>query len=205
MMKICRIFRKYSQGRKASRGLTLIEVLIATVVMSILMAALLTLYSEGQKYFINENTQADVLQESRYPLEWLARDIKGSTSVVSSWGSYSTSENTLVLQVPSVDGSGLIIDVEAEFDYIIYRTSTGRLQRIVDANDGVSSRTDRSRFLAENVTSLSLTYYDATDTQLSSGYEAAASVKMALAISEKGLGRTFQETLNSKVKLRNKA
>ncbi len=179
--------------------------LIGLAVMSILVVALLSLYSKGQEQFMNQNIQSDVLEKSRYPLAWIARDVKSATQVETTWGSYTTSSNTLILAVPAVDASGLIIDVNSEWDRVIYRLSNQKLQRIYDAKEGVSARVDGSRNLADDVTGLSLTYYDASDAVLSSNFTTAASVKVSLSTGRKGFRRAFQESMNSKFKLRNKA
>jgi prepilin-type N-terminal cleavage/methylation domain-containing protein len=186
------------------RGFTLIEMLIGLVIMSILMGALLSLYSKGQQQFMNQNIQSDVLEKSRYPLAWIGRDVKSAAQVAATWGSYTTSSNTLVLTVPSVDSGGLIINVNSEFDYVIYRVINRKLQRIYDAKEGVSARVDGSRNLADDITGLSITYYDASDATLSSNFATAASVRVSLSTARKGFRRTFQESLNSKFKLRNK-
>jgi len=204
MAKLSRIFRRLTPREARARGLTLMEVLMATSIMTIIMIAILLLYSEGQKYFINENIKADVIQESRYPLSWIARDIKEASAVVPNWGSYTTSVNTLVLRVPAVDANGLIIDVEAVFDYIIYQLNARRLERIIDAEDGVSARSDSSRIVAVNITSLGFAYYDSSETELTSQFDKTFSIKVSLTSRQQGLGRTFQETFSSKLKLRNK-
>jgi prepilin-type N-terminal cleavage/methylation domain-containing protein len=191
------------KGRIGSRGFTLIEMLIGLLIMSIMVMGLLSLYSKGQAQFMNENIQGDILESNRYPMAWLARDVKSATQVATSWTTYTTSASTLVLQIPSVDANGLIIDVTSQFDYVIYQLSNLKLQRIVDAGTG-SARADGSRYLATDVTGLALAFYDASDATLSSNFNTAASVRATLTANHKGFQRSFQGTLNSKFKLRNK-
>jgi len=205
MKKISEISRKFKNRTSKTRGLSLIEILIAMAIVAVILIALLSLYTTGQKYFINESTRADTLQDSQYPLAWITRDVKEALQVLSSWGSYTTSSNCLVLEIPSVDSSGVIIDISADFDYIIYRLNSNKLERIIDALDGVSSRTDDTRVLAENTNSLVFAFFDSQGAELTSGFDAASSINIALSSSRQGVGRTFQETLNAGVKLRNKA
>ncbi|MGA2587459.1 MAG: prepilin-type N-terminal cleavage/methylation domain-containing protein [Candidatus Aminicenantales bacterium] len=195
--------RPWKIGPTRSRGFTLLEMLIGLLIMSIMVMGLLSLYSKGQTQFMNENIQADILESSRYPMAWLARDVKSATQVATSWLTYTTSASTLVLQIPSVDANGLIIDVASKFDYVIYQLSSLKLQRIVDAGTG-SARVDGSRYLATDVTGLVLAFYDASDATLSSNFNTAASVRATLTANHKGFQRSFQGTLNSKFKLRNK-
>ena len=197
-------FRRFWKAAGRKGGFSLIEMLIGLVILSLLVVALLSLYSKGQQQFINENARAEILEDSRAPFAWIARDVKSAIQVAANWGGYTTSDNTLVLQVPSVDSKGLIIDVDADFDYIIYLVSNNRLQRIIDAKEGTSARVDGSRYLADNVTEIRVTYFDDADNELSSGFDTAASVNVSLSTSLEGFQRTFQESLNSRFKLRNK-
>jgi hypothetical protein len=165
-----------------------------------------TLYTSGQRYFINQDAQAKVLREGRYVLDWIARDIKEGIQVVQNWSGYTTSTNCLILQVPSVDATGLIIDIANEFDYIIYRRKPEdpkRLERILDAKDGVSFRADSTRQLAERVDAFSLS---SEGVELSSVGDLATvfNIDIALTTKQRRHGRDFQETLNTVVKLRNK-
>jgi Tfp pilus assembly protein PilW len=176
--------------------------------MSIVMLALLSLYIAGQKFFFNQDTRADTIEDSRYPMDWMARDIKESTQVAlnSVSGTYSTSANELVLEVPSIDATRLIIDIDTTFDYITYRRNPqnpNRLERIIEAN-AASSRVSSTRVLADNVNALSFRFLDNLGLELTSNYDHTDSVEITLTSRQSGLGRAFQEVLNTKAKLRNR-
>ena len=199
--------KKLSPKKFKAKGFTLAEVLIVASVVSLIMTTLLSLYVAGQRYFINESARADVLRDIRQGLNWLSRDIKEGIQVVSSWDAYTTSANCLVLQVPSVDSNGLIIDVDNEFDYIIYRLNSqfpNRLERIVDAKDGVSSRVDSSRAIITRVDSF-LLRSQGVDLSSVSDLSHVSRVDLTLITTQNRLGRTYQETLKTGVKLRNKS
>jgi len=125
---------KFKKKKFNPTGLTLVELLVVLALSALIILALVTLYTSGQRYFINQDAQAKVLREGRYVLDWIARDIKEGVQVVASWSGYTTSTNCLILQVPSVDASGLILDIENHFDYIIYRRKPEdpkRLERFI--------------------------------------------------------------------------
>jgi prepilin-type N-terminal cleavage/methylation domain-containing protein len=199
------IFRK----RKAPKGLTLIELLIVVAISAVIMIALLSLYMEGQKYFFNENAKADTIEDSRFPMTWISRDLREALQVVASHGSYSTDANTVVLELPSLDpGTGALMT--GSQDYIIYRRNPDypeKLERIIDAAEG-TGRQDRTRVMADAVNAFVLTYYQQDGITPASPITDTFIVDVTLSSSIKGIQRTNQpyvEPLNTRVRLRNKA
>lgn len=189
-----------------SNGFTLIEMMIVISIAVVIILALLGLYITGQKYFLSESSEVDALRYSRQVLTRVSKDIKEGIEVLASYDTYTASDECLILKVPSVDSSGIIIDVENDFDYIIYRlhpSFSNRLERIIDANDGVSSRTDTTRTIADKVGSLA---FSSGGVGLSSvsDFSQIFSVNVSLTTQQSWMGRTYQETLNTLVKLRNK-
>ncbi len=198
---------KVKKKKSSPKGLTLIELLIVTTIVSFIMIALLTFYAAGQKYFITESARADVLRTNRQALNWLSRDIKDGIEVLASYDIYTTSDNCLILKVASLDANGLVIDIANDFDYIIYRvnpTFSNRLERIVDANDGVSSRVDVTRVIADNTGAFVLS---SAGTGLGSiaDFSLVFKVSISLTTSQTWVGKTYSETFNTTIKLRNKA
>lgn len=192
-------------------GLTLIELLIGLALSAVIMLAFMSFYVEGQKYFFNQNTRADTLEDSRYPMAWISRDIREATQVhdgaVSVDGTdYSTSPLCLVLETPAIDGAGAII--AGVTDYIIYAVSGPRLLRIVEA-DAASSRASRSRVMADAVNAFGLVYLRSDGvTPLTSAFTDTFVVDVTLSSSRSGLyrpGEPYVETMNTQAKLRNKA
>lgn len=135
------------------RGMTLIELLIVVAISAIIMIALLELYMTGQKYFFNQNSRADTIEESRMPMARISRDIRDASNVSDEKRTiggtdYETGPYCLVLEVPSIDAAGLIT---SGIDYIIYAydSENRTLLRIVDPTGGV--RTSARRVLADNL------------------------------------------------------
>ncbi|MFC2167184.1 PilW family protein [Acidobacteriota bacterium] len=193
------------------KGMSLIELLIGMVLMSIVVLALFSLYNSGQKHFANQDTRAEILNDSRITLTLLSRDIKEAVQVepgpIDLGGvSYSTSASCIILRVPSVDANGLIIDIENHFDYLVYQvnpSNSNELLRIVEGKDGVSSRLDGNKLLTGNINSLVMSFLD-TDGGTVSDYAESAIIDIALTVLRKGIQRTYQETMNTQTKLRNK-
>ena len=190
-----------------SKGFTLIELLVVVAIASLIILSILSLYSIGQRYFLTGSARTDVLRNIRQVLNWISRDIKEGIQVLPSWDVYTTSNTCLILQVPSLDSNGLIIDIDNEFDYIIYHLNSeypSRLERIIDAKDGVSSRADTSRVIATEVNSFQLSS-GGVDLSAVSDFSQVSSVYITMITAQNILGRTYQETLNTRLKLRNKS
>ena len=202
--------RSPCRKRKAPKGLTLIELLIVVAISAVIMIALLSLYMEGQKYFFNENAKADTIEDSRFPMTWISRDVREALQVVAGHGSYSTDTNTIVLEVPPIDPITGSLTTGSP-DYIIYRrnpTYPERLERIIVAESGTGGRQNRTRVMADAVNAFVLTYYMQDGVTPASPYTDTFIVDITISSSMKGIQRTNQpyvEPLNTRVRLRNKA
>lgn len=198
---------KRKKKKSIPKGFTLVELTVVVALMAFIMLILMSLYVTGQQFLMTESARNDVIRDNRYVFDWISRDIKGAVQVVSSWDAYTTSSNCLILQIPSVDSSGLIVDIENELDYIIYRLNSehpNKLERVVDAKDGVSSRVDSTRVLATRVNSFLLSS-DGVELSSVADLTQVASIDIAMTTKQNRLGRDFQQTLDSTVKLRNKS
>ena len=188
------------------RGLTLVELLITVAVVSLILSALLSLYSAGQRYFLGESVKLDGLRDIRYVRNWISRDIKEAVEVLPSWDVYTASDSCLILRIPSVDASGYVIDIDNDYDHVVYRLNPqiqSRLERILDAKDGVSTRSDGSRFLSTKVSSFLLSS-EGVNLSSVADFSQVASVDISLITQQTLLGRSYQETLQTGVMLRNR-
>ncbi|UCE21519.1 MAG: prepilin-type N-terminal cleavage/methylation domain-containing protein [Candidatus Aminicenantes bacterium] len=188
------------------RGLTLVELLITVSVISLVLSALLSLYSAGQRYFLGESVMLDKLRDIRFIRNWITRDIKEAVEVLPSWDVYTVSDSCLILRIPSVDANGYVIDIENDYDHVVYRLNPqipSRLERILDAKDGVSARSDGSRLLSSQVSSFLLSS-EGVSLSTVADFSQVASVDVSLVAQQTLLGRSYQETLQTGVMLRNR-
>lgn len=147
-------------------GFTLPEILVTILIFSAVMGTIVFSYIGYQRAFLVATSTLDVRNDIRVALDTMTRDIRWAVEPVSSHGSYSNSSTCLILKVPSIHPktaaaptpAGEIINVGTTHDYITYRTSGETLERIVDANDTVSTeRTDGTTPIARDVRSLAFT------------------------------------------------
>ncbi len=199
--------RRFKPKKYQPKGITLVEVLVTVTIVSFMILAMLSLYVAGQRYFTTGTAKSDVLRDNRQVLNFVSRDVKEAIQVMPKWDVHTTSSDCLILQVPSIDSSGLIIDIDSQFDYIVYRLNSeypNRMERIIDANDGVSNRADSSRTIATRVSSFQLSS-GGVDLSAVSSFDQVSSVVITLVTTQSQLGRTFQEILHTGAKLRNKS
>jgi hypothetical protein len=201
------------KGKKTRHplGISLIELLMGLAVSSIVILAFLSLFVIGQKTFYNQDARSSTVDNTRFPMNWLTKDINMATTVLPgpvtiSGTNYSTSENCLILQVPGIDANGWIIDIDSHLDTIVYALDPEHplwLRRIVDAEDGVSARVDTSRVVSDNIDSLIFGYLDAAETEVGS-YDEAEVITVSFNSTRQGLGRTYQQGVTTSIKLRNR-
>ncbi len=222
-------FKTYLRGRRTGRrrapagGMTLVEILVGIAVAAVVMIALLQLYVAGQKYFFNQNSRTNTIEQSRVPMGRISRDIREATSVADGpvtafdGQQYSTGPTSIVLDVPSIDGAGMFI--AGSTDYVIYSYDAGgqRLLRIVSVNAGV--RANHVDTVATNLADdgsggspFKLKYFrsDAM-TEIHSNYGDATNgayiVEVELTAQGRSIQRTgqnFVETVRTQATLRNK-
>jgi hypothetical protein len=138
-------------------GFTIVELLVANIVA---IMAFVVLFYVTFKLQGNLNVTSGILgisEKGRFASNRISTDIRLAKSVTSSYGTYSTGDTTIVLQVPSIDANGDIIDPDNYLDIIIYTldsTNPEQLLRIVDANTA-SSRSDITETVTEYIDTLS--------------------------------------------------
>ena len=143
---------------KKNRGFTLVELQVASFISLVILLAILSLYLFSLHSFTAGNTILDVYANSRNAIGWMMKDIRCAKQVVSSVPitgdpshSYYTTDNSIVLMVPSIDASGNVIS--PCYDYIIYFLQGGDMRRIVQ-KDPLSARKAENRIIASYCSSL---------------------------------------------------
>jgi prepilin-type N-terminal cleavage/methylation domain-containing protein len=143
---------------KGSQAFTLVEVLVAALITGILSTIIAGVFLSAKNGYIANDSALEVHADARQAMDWMVRDIKWANQAIGSVNIggtvYSTGLNELVLNIPSVDGSG---DIRAGFfDTVVYTLNGTDLMRIVDP-DPVSARVARNDTVANNVNNLRFT------------------------------------------------
>ena len=188
--------KQYNQGKQKGRwneaGFSFAEFIVSMGLGVIVMSAVFSLDVLAKQSFTVNSGALDIHAGARNAMDWLTRDIRWASQVVSSkvigGTTYASATNELVLEMPSIDVNGDII--EGTSDFVAYRVITSgsnkKLQRVVLLGTG-SYRNANTRDLT--------LYLDATTPiTLYSGGTAVTSVADKSTVSQ------LQVTLNAKKK-----
>ncbi len=144
---------------KREQGFTLVELIIVLAICTVLMLGFLSLFEWHQKIYTLEQADVRATSAVRTTLNHMSLyiaqgyEIKATRNV--SGTDYTTSSNTVILQLPSVNSSGNVI--AATFDYIVFYLDDGSIYQLIEAGSG-STRDSGSKLLADNVNAFTLTY-----------------------------------------------
>src|SRR3989338_4727844 len=141
---------------RRKRAFVLAELLTAVFITLLMMIIAIELFMS-----ISKNSQIlmaylNCYLKGREVVDIVSRDCRMASRVMDGYAGYMTTDDCLVLKVPSVDESGDIIDVNAEFDYVIYRLNGADLWKTVipaaasarDPYDGVFKKDIESFYVS---------------------------------------------------------
>lgn len=147
-----------------SAGFTLVEVLMCIAILSILFGTIYRTFDTFNRSYTKENVKAGVQQKARVGIDVMARDIRLAglnplSSANAGFNADPAKTNTTSIQFSAdINYDG---DVEDPFEDIRYALNGDRLEQTSDLGSGMVVDT-----LMENVTGLTFTYLDETDTVL---------------------------------------
>lgn len=147
-------------GRNRNRGFTLIELMVTMVVVSIIMAAIYSVYAALTRSYTTQNAAADVQQAVRATIDFMAEDIMmaGLTNPEEDYGgidvgiSVAGSTRISFNADRNMDGD---TDAGDAFENITYALAGDQLQ--ITDNTGTES-------LIDNVVNLQFRYFKENDT-----------------------------------------
>ena len=157
-----RILRCGQNQAVKSAGFTLVEVMMCVAIISIVFGTIYRSFDIFSRSYTTENVKAGVQQKTRIGSDLMARDIRlagldplGSANA----GFISGGTNTSSIQFSAdhnYDG-----DLDDPFENITYALNGNILEQTSDLGSGSVAAT-----LLDNVTDLTFTYLDATDTTM---------------------------------------
>lgn len=164
------IFRTSSTNSPG--GFTLVEMVMALAISSIVLAAVYSVFTIANKNFTTQNVAASVQQNLRSAIGLMARDIRlagldptDSDNFGIAFASQTTIRFTLDSIDSSIDDFNGIVD-EANFEEITYDFQNSQDQVVQTLYETVTSSSPNTAVLIRNIEDLKFAYYDAENTNL---------------------------------------
>lgn len=176
-----------------SRGLTLIELLVSIVLLSILLTVFTSAFVSGIKVYQREFRTANLQSENRMVLDRIISDIKQAYRVENA-----SDSDTLILALPSIDANGNILyEATGEFkpDYFTYTKNGSNLEKDISPDTG-SSRTVVTKTILDKISNLTFTYIP--------DLNSAEEVEARLITQDQSSGQAITVDNTSRALLRNK-
>lgn len=179
------------------RGFTLIESIIVIFLFALVMLAVTDMYISFNKSYSKQVASINTSLSAAALMDEVQRTTLQANAVVASHvysgTTYTTSTTTLVLSLPSIDGSGNI--VSNKYDYAIFYLAGSTTYRILDT-DASSARAPSSKKLSDVIGSLAYTYNNVTPSS-------STMITIDATTTSTAEGQTFQKHLTQQVNLRN--
>ena len=144
-----------------TRGMTLVEVLVAMAISGILLAALANLFGSFIALYACQNAFRNTAGASGAVLHGIGAAALPADQILSihdfAGTSYGSDAGTLVLELPSVDANGAL--VSEQYDYVAFYRSGTSAYRTVAASAG-SARHSGTTKLGDTIVSLIFSYDD---------------------------------------------
>ena len=142
-----------------NRCFSLAEAIISVAVVMYILVAFLVIYSNFDKFFNRQQAEIGMGNSAREAAKELQDDALQADKIMSSQTisgtAYTTGAHTVVLEIPSVDGSGNAIS--GKYDYAVFYLTGKNLYRRMQA-DAVSSRRSELNKISNAVSVLTFTY-----------------------------------------------
>jgi len=185
------------KSRQKERGFSIIEAIFASAILIFVLGAFVVLYTNFSKFYNRQQAEINIGNSARESVKELQSSILQADQIAASHTfsgtTYSTDQDTLVLEIPSIDGSGNI--VSGKYDYIAFYLTGNNLYRLIDA-DAASSRSSGQNKISDAVSALTFTYNNPNLTL-------ASKVDVNLQMQTISGGQTIFYNLNQKIYLRN--
>lgn len=185
------------ENKPKKKGFTLIEVIFAVAILVFMFVAITYLYNNYYNVYFYQQTNVSVADSAHAAMNELQNAALQADKIITSHTfsgkTYSTDQHTLVLEIPSIDDSGNIVD--GKYDYVVFYTTGTNLYKRIQA-DAASSRSSNFTIIGGMISALTFTYNNA---DLSKASEISTDIDVQKAARK----RTVTYHLKQEIYLRN--
>lgn len=189
-------------SKKILRGASIIELLAAMAILSLITIMVVSVYFTHFKIFSNQSESIQIANQNKISLDEITNQIRESQSVATTCancGGDSSGTAKIVLQLWPLDASGNPKDPGgSKYDYIVYKRDDLENSKLIKKiiPDPSSTRSASTKIIATEVNNLQFAYDVAPP--------ATTQVTITLTNTSKSLNKTNTITQESKAVLRNK-
>lgn len=144
--------------RSNKSGFSFIEAIFASAILAFVLVAFVVLYINFFKFYNRQQAEMKIGDSARNAVKELQSSALQANKIVASHSfsgtAYNTDQDTLVLEIPSIDGSGNVIS--GKYDYVVFYKTGENLYKLMEA-DAASSRASSLKQLSESVVALTFT------------------------------------------------
>jgi Tfp pilus assembly protein PilW len=142
-----------------TKGFTLVETVIVTALMLLLLIVLYQFFLITNTLFLTSRGDVTAAREASSVVTAVERSMRQASHTLASRTfsgvGYTVGPSTLILEIPSIDGAGVVL--AGKYDYAVFYLQGQMVYERFEA-DAASSRTTRTRQLSDRVSALTFTY-----------------------------------------------
>lgn len=147
------------KNRQKERGFSIIEAIFASAILIFVLGAFAVLYTNFSKFYNRQQAEINIGNSAREAVKELQSAALQANHIIASHTfsgtAYTTGQHIVVLEIPSIDGSGNI--VSGKYDYVVFYLTGKNLYRRVEV-DAASSRPSGLNKISDSVSMLTFTY-----------------------------------------------
>jgi hypothetical protein len=186
------------KNRSNKSGFSFIEAIFASAILAFVLVAFVVVYINFFKFYNRQQAEMKLEDSARNIAKEVQNAALQSNQIASSHSFsgpvYNTDQDTLVLEIPSIDGSRNIVN--EKYDYVVFYKTGENFYKLTEA-DAASSRASSLKQLSDSVVTLTFTY---NNPDLAQANKIDANIQMQASVG----GQFIPYHLYQEIYLRNK-
>jgi len=191
-------------GKLNTKGFTLIELLVSVSIMVVAIYLLIVILTQNNVIFFKQRASFNQGMSLNDASGIISDSIKQSSSIAVSSPTipiYSTSVNSLVLQVPAIDNAGNVISNVYDYFVIAADNTIPTVLRLQVFPTSPSTRKNQNRVLATNLSTIRFLYLNPSGVQVSP--VTASKINYTINLKDRAGLNSQQSSIMAEINLRN--
>lgn len=148
---------------KNTKGLTLIEVTIAMVIIIVMIVVVAEVYVNGMVQSKSDFVKVRLQSEGKAAVDGMTKNVKLASSIENTYSSYTSGPQVMILKIPAIDSSDNFIydGGTAVYDRIVYYIDGENMHKAVfstDTDSRLYQQNGSDNIILRNIKSFAFTY-----------------------------------------------